>query len=117
MKLFDDLKRKVTNFMTTITIQATTGGKTLIAILANKIIDEHNDYSFADVPRFYHKRVKAELEALGAGELADVNVKNYIGPKPPLTLDAILAEIESEKQAKELADAAAKRAEELKSEG
>lgn len=74
----------------------------VVLYLVRQIEDEHEDYSFKDVPRLYKKRVREQLILNGNGHLANDKVKNYTGPRPPLTLETLLkkAEEEYEKQKK-----------------
>lgn len=53
----------------------------MVLLMATNIVDENFDFSFKDVPRVFRKKVKAQLELMGQGQLADVNVINYIGDK------------------------------------
>lgn len=54
----------------------------MIQLMVNNIIDVYFNFSFKDVPKVFRKAVKEGLIAAGAGELADVKVVNYQGPRP-----------------------------------
>lgn len=54
----------------------------MIQLMINNIIDVYFNYSFKDVPPVFRKAVKEGLIAAGAGDLANVKVINYVGPRP-----------------------------------
>lgn len=68
----------------------------MVLYFVQQIEDEHSDFGFSNVPRIYKKRVRDQLIVNGNGHLAEEGVKNYIGPRPPLVLEELLAASKAE---------------------
>lgn len=68
-------------------------GKQMVMVIyfVEQIEDQHSNFGFKNVPRIYKTRVREMLIAHGNAELADDSVNNYVGPRPPLVLEDLLA--------------------------
>lgn len=68
-------------------------GKEMIMVIyfVEQIEDQHSNFGFSNVPRIYKKRVREMLIMHGNAELAEEGVNNYVGPRPPLVLEEMLA--------------------------
>lgn len=71
-------------------------GKQMVMVIyfVEQIEDQHSNFGFKNVPRIYKTRVREMLIAHGNAELADDSVNNYVGPRPPLVLEDLLAAAE-----------------------
>lgn len=63
----------------------------MVIYFVEQIEDQHSNFGFRNVPRIYKKRVRDMLIMHGNAELADEGVNNYVGPRPPLVLEEMLA--------------------------
>lgn len=68
-------------------------GKEMVIVIyfVEQIEDQHSKFGYSNVPRIYKKRVREMLIMHGNGDLAKEGVNNYIGPRPPLVLEDMLA--------------------------
>ena len=63
----------------------------MVIYFVEQIEDQHSNFGFGNVPRIYKKRVREMLIMHGNAELAEEGVNNYIGPRPQLVLEEMLA--------------------------
>ena len=63
----------------------------MVIYFVEQIEDQHSNFGFSNVPRIYKKRVREMLIMHGNAELAEEGVNNYVGPRPPLVLEEMLA--------------------------
>ena len=66
----------------------------MVIYFVEQIEDQYSNFGFKNVPHIYKTRVREMLIAHGNAELADDRVNNYVGPRPPLVLEDLLAAAE-----------------------